>query len=99
MIEANPDWKWVYLITDKELPFPNIRIRLKRIKSFNMCIYIQWDNEEWTLDMNSKSKIQKWVLNRLNIPHTSYKILTLEDDELKSFLDDLDDMMELLYGK
>lgn len=97
----NKDWKWVIWEEDAYPPEDYmylIQYKLKRVSSFVLDGLPNYD-AKWHIKLNSNSKIQKWVATRLNISHTEYKPITFKEGELEAFLDELDQMMEVLYAK
>lgn len=99
----NPNWKWVSCVEDKHPQGIIIHLRtesyiLKNIKSFGMWRYPMISNN-WTLAINSNAKIQRWIVSRLGVSQTTYTSVTFKEGELEAFLDELDQMMEVLYAK
>lgn len=90
----NPDWKWVYL----NVSLNTDTYSLKKIKSFGLWHYPVLGSR-WTLAVSSNSKIQKWIISRLDVRQTTYTYVDFKEGELEQFLDELDQMMECLYAK
>lgn len=97
----NPDWRWVVGVEDvlSKDDFLNlVQYELKHISSF--CLNCLPNlHSGWTILIQSNSKIQKWIAARLNLSQTRYKTIKFDEGELEMFLDELDSMMGLLYGK
>lgn len=97
----NPNWKWVISDHDTALETDKwflARYTLKGIRSFRLNRLTN-RNANWTLSVQSNSKIQKWIASRLSLEQTRYTSVYLTEEELKLFLDELDQMAEILYGK
>ena len=97
----NSNWKWVIFKQDSLEPNDFLYLaeyRLKDIKSFYLNSLPNYLNT-WTINLNSKAKIQRWVITRLGLTHTNHKGIIFKRGELEAFLDELDLMMEILYGK
>jgi hypothetical protein len=97
----NPNWKWV--IADHEADSETdkwflARYILKGIRSFHLNRLVNY-TANWTLSVQSNSKIQKWIVSRLSLNRTLYTAVVFREGELEQFLDELDMMMEVLYGK
>jgi hypothetical protein len=98
----NPEWKWVFNEEDTLPPddFLHYReYRLKVIKSFRMYSAVNLSSGRWTIWCSSNSKIYKWMLSYFNESQLKYKTLSMTDDEVKMFLDQLDSAMEVIYGR
>ena len=97
----NPNWKWIVCREDR-LPandfFYLVEYKVKRISSFYLNSLVNY-NKCWNISLNSKAKIQKWIVSRLDLTHTNHKGVVFKEGELEAFLDDLDNVMEILYGK
>lgn len=97
----NNCWKW---IQGKESTLPKSHIfyyfeyKIKNIISFSLTKSPNLDSS-YQLTISANSKIQKWILQRLNISQTRYKTIKFEGSELEQFLDELDNMVEILYAK
>lgn len=97
----NPNWKWVISDHDTALETDKwflARYKLRNITSFHLHRLVNL-NSNWRLSTHSSSKIQKWIVSRLSLQDTSYVSVHFKDGELEAFLDDLDQMAEILYGK
>ena len=97
----NPNWKWVIFKQDSLEPSDFLYLteyRLKGIKSFYLNSLPNY-RTTWTINLNSRAKIQRWVISRLDLTHTNHKGVVFKAGELETFLDELDQMAEILYGK
>lgn len=97
----NPNWKWVIFKQDSLEPNDFLYLaeyKLEGIKSFYLNSLPNYRNT-WTINLNSRAKIQRWVITRLGLTHTNHKGVVFKAGELETFLDDLDQMMEVLYAK
>lgn len=97
----NPDWKWVYLADDDLTKHELLHFRIymcKRIKSFSMSSMPNIQGDRWTVRLRNNSKIYNWASARLNEPQLVWRTLKMSSEEVAIFLDDLDNMMEALYG-
>lgn len=95
----NPDWKWIITNSDTRFHFPIQTYYLHKISSFTLTRCIDMWDGTWSLSVQSNSKIQKWIMSRLSLNQTRYKTIKFAEGELEQFLDELDRMMEVLYGK
>ena len=98
----NPEWKWVFY-EDDTLPPDDLlhytRYKLRKIKSFSVHHIPYIENGRWTICCSSNCKIYKWMLSYFNESQLKYKTLSMTDDEVKVFLDQLDSAMEVIYGR
>ena len=97
----NPNWKWVIFKQDSLEPSDFLYLteyRLKGIKSFYLNSLPNY-RTTWTINLNSRAKIQRWVITRLGLTHTNHKGVVFKEGELEAFLDELDNVMEILYAK
>lgn len=97
----NPNWKWVSYVENQYpggIIIDQESYTLKNIKSFGIWRYPAV-SYQWTLAVNSNAKIQRWIVSRLGVRQTTYTSVTFKEGELELFLDELDQMMEVLYGK
>lgn len=98
----NPNWKWVIPDHDKAALETDrwfmANYKLRKVMSFSLSRLINY-NPGWRLTVQAHSKIQKWIASRLSLERTRYTNVYLTEEELKLFLDELDQMMEILYAK
>ena len=98
----NPEWKWVFYEEDTLPPNDFLHYRkykIRTIKSFRIDSAVNMINGRWTISCSSNCKIYKWMLSYFNESQLKYKTLSMTDDEVKVFLDQLDSTMEVIYGR
>jgi hypothetical protein len=97
----NPEWKWVFneedTLSPDDLCYYYI-YKIKRVKSFRIHSGFLHKGR-WTICCSSNCKIYKWMLSYFNESQLKYKTLSMTDDEVKMFLDQLDSAMEVIYGR
>lgn len=97
----NPNWKWVISDHDTALETDKwfvANYKLRKVKSFSLSRIINY-NPNWRLSVQPNSKIQKWIASRLSLNRTLCTTVSFKEGELEQFLDELDMMMGVLYGK
>jgi hypothetical protein len=98
----NPEWKWVFYEEDT-LPLDELlryaKYGLRGIKSFVIYSVPYLMKGRWTICCSSNCKIYKWMLSYFNESQLKYKTLSMTDEEVKMFLDQLDSAMEVIYGR
>jgi hypothetical protein len=98
----NPEWKWVFYEEDTLPPDDLCHYsiyKIKRVISFRIESPPNLMKGRWTISCSSNCKIYKWMLSYFSESQLKYKTLSMTDDEVKMFLDQLDSAMEVIYGR
>jgi len=95
---VNPAWKWVVSCNLRDAGYIN-GYGLHQIKSFRFYgAALSPFTDRWNIQCSSNAKIYNWILCRLNTEQVTWRTLKMTGAEVADFLDDLDKMMEVLYG-